>query len=281
MTELSLSGLPIEWNPHKKRLVFASSLEDVDPAIRKLGEMQDVLYRKGGNRPENTDPRRELYYMYRDVHLREHKNLFREKGIRYDITVIVPGTIGEEYVKTAGHYHPVKPGTDFTYPEVYEVLHGRAHYLFQRPHNPAKPGKGIDEVIVVAADPGDKVLIPSGYGHITVNPGDDYLIMSNLVADDFASIYDPLQEMGGGGYCQLASPAEEDDLLFVSNPSYLTCPPLHYAVAVDLPQFSLIKEIPQYRAFVDHPQDFTFLTHPENFQKEFNAYLEALKNYQE
>ena len=32
-----------------------------------------------------------------------------DAGLRYDITVIYPGLIGSEYVKTLGHYHPKVP----------------------------------------------------------------------------------------------------------------------------------------------------------------------------
>ena len=52
-------------------------------------------------------------------------------GLRYDVTVIRPGQIGREY-ENSRPYHPYKPNTEFTYPEVYEVLAGKAHYLCRR-----------------------------------------------------------------------------------------------------------------------------------------------------
>ena len=76
---------------------------------------------------------KELYFMYREVARREEREEIRRRGLRYDITVIKPGLLGSEYIKTAGHYHPFKPGTGLTYPEVYEVLYGRGHYLLQCP----------------------------------------------------------------------------------------------------------------------------------------------------
>jgi|GEM_PF-2282682 glucose-6-phosphate isomerase len=40
--------------------------------------------------------------------------------------------MGLEFVKTCGHYHPpVNPKLRYTYPEMYEVLEGDAHYLLQ------------------------------------------------------------------------------------------------------------------------------------------------------
>ena len=40
--------------------------------------------------------------------------------------------LGSEYVKTVGHYHPPVPGTDVSYPEIYQVLDGSATYLLQK-----------------------------------------------------------------------------------------------------------------------------------------------------
>lgn len=209
--------------------------EALMPAVRRASEMQEVLYWEEAARegkPEERMPgekepgekkpgkvrlkneegwQRILYFMYRAFCLPEHQMLFRENRIRYDITVLIPGSIGAEYIKTAGHYHPLKPGAACTYPEVYEVLHGRALYLIQKPHCLAEPRAGLEQVIVFDAVPGDKVLIPPDFGHVTINPGPDFLIMSNLVAADFESIYDPLREMGGAGYFGLVSAGKSDE----------------------------------------------------------------------
>jgi len=52
--------------------------------------------------------------------------------------------MGIEFVKTAGHYHPLIEGTGYTYPEIYEVLSGVAHYLLQKSEN-----LKITDVIIV------------------------------------------------------------------------------------------------------------------------------------
>lgn len=285
MITLNLDGVSVKWDSEKKNLYFGAEAEPAKPAVRYLKDMQEVLYVPGEEAEEEldeelkekNDPGCELYFMFRDLHLPEHRRIFRENGIRFDITVLVPGIIGKEYVKTVGHYHPLKPGTPYTYPELYEVLYGKAHYLLQKPSTPTgSEEEELEEVIVVAAEAGDKVLIPSGYGHVTINPGDDFLIMSNLVADNFASIYDPLRARRGAAYCQLFSPAKNQEPFFVANPCYPTCPPLSFSRPVELPLLPE-KNLPQYHAFIKQPQKFRFLTHPENFQQEFRRYLEALR----
>lgn len=191
--------------------------------------------------------------------------------MRYDITVIRPGTLGSEYVKTAGHYHPLKPGTGTTYPEVYEVLHGRAHYLLQRYH-PDNPDQ-LEAVILINAKPGDKVLIPPHFGHITINPGDDFLIMSNWVAEGFSSIYDPIREHGGGAYYELQT---EEGPEFVPNKNYNPLPPLERCSVTPVPQLKLITGLPIYRVFQEDNSAFDFLVNPENYQDIFDSYLQEL-----
>ena len=101
------------WDPAAKQIIFKDETAEhsVPPSdIRRRQDMYEVLYDRQSAEIE------ELYYMYREVALAHDCDLIRQKGLRYDITVIVPGTLGGEYVKTAGHYHPEKPGTGLTYP---------------------------------------------------------------------------------------------------------------------------------------------------------------------
>mgnify|MGYP000892622300 FL=1 len=279
MIDLTLSGLPLQWDEHNRKLAFGQGMDKVAPALRTIKEMSDVLFESENGFEQGEEPDTPLYYMYRDLHLTEHRLLFREEGIRYDVTVLIPGTLGKEYIKTAGHYHPFKPGASCTYPEIYEVLQGRAHYLMQKPRDFEDPSAGIDEVIAVAAEPGDKVLIPPGFGHITINKGSNFLVMSNLVADDFNSIYGPLREMGGAGYFEIVPEGEvQKKPAFVPNHRYPSLPPLCFTRPVELTKFFLSKEVPQYRSFIQHRQGFDFLTSPENYEAKFKAYLEDLKS---
>jgi glucose-6-phosphate isomerase len=262
MNNLTISGLPLSWDRKQFKLVFGPGMDEVEPALRRVKEMQEVLYRgEGDDLVFEDDPDRILYYMYRDVHLREDSQLFISKGIRYDVTILMPGNVGQEYVKTAGHYHPLKPGTVSTYPEVYEVLLGKAHYLIQKPVEPSEPEKGLEQVKVFIAEPGDKVLIPPGFGHITINPENDFLVMSNLVAREFSSVYEPLEKMKGAGYFQLS--AEGKEPLFVPNPHCPSLPSLQICYPTDQPAISLLKDLPLYRAFLKNPDHFIFLTRPE------------------
>lgn len=245
------SGLPLRADD-KGGLMFGAGLVPVTPDIRRRRDMLEVLFEPDAAGPE------ELYYMYRGVGRESDRKLLAQHGLRYDVTILRPGTVGSEYVKTAGHYHPVKPGTELTYPEVYEVLHGRAHYLLQ-----TEPDEEGVEAVLVEAVAGDKVLIPPGYGHITINPGPDWLVMSNWVAEGFASLYGPIKELGGGAYFELAGNGEEERL--VVNPRYRPTPRISARRPADLPEFGLVSGRPMYFAFLESPGKFAYLTNPENY----------------
>jgi glucose-6-phosphate isomerase len=170
------------------QLEFGSKRQD--PDVRRLFDMKEVIYDQSWlHGAENF----ELYYMYRDLYLsRADRELLLSQGLRYDITIIPPHMLGREYIKTAGHYHPLVPGGSVTYPELYEVLEGEALYLLQN--------NDLSDVIAIHASAGDKVVVPPGYGHVTINRSNKTLKMANFVERNFASLYEPYRQRSGGAY---------------------------------------------------------------------------------
>lgn len=168
----------------------------VEPDVRRLNDMREVLYDAAWAK---SAPDTVLYYMYRDLALsRNDRSIILDHSLRFDITVIPPGKLGNEFIKTAGHYHPLADRSRMTYPEVYEVISGTAHYLLQKLEN----GK-VTDVVMIEATAGDKVIIPPDYGHVTINPSNKELKMSNWVSRKFTSIYEPYKNCGGGSYFEL------------------------------------------------------------------------------
>ena len=222
----------------------------VQPSIRMLSDMEDVIYDRGWLKETDNI---ELYYMYRELSLSKNDALLmKENGLRYDITIIPPCMLGCEYVKTAGHYHPCVPGMDITYPEIYEVLSGEAHYLMQKPEN-----DGIEDAVLIKAQEGDKVIIPPGYGHLTINASNKVLKMANWVARDFESIYEPVKAKGGGAYFML-------DEGIVKNPSYDNVPELRLLEPTNIKELGLQKNREMYGLVRDITK-LGFLTEPQEY----------------
>ena len=224
-----------------------------NPSVRTIGDMENVL----AVRPSNQNPNTPLYYMYRDLYKTHGDHTWLERHhLRYDITRIPSGVINGEYNKTKGHYHPLNPA-GVAYPEVYEVLSGYAYYLLQnREHT---------DVIVLAARKGDIVLIPSGYGHVTINPGKEELIMANLVSTDFESEYGEINEMHGAAYYYLKKEG------WVANPNYGTPIPIHTLIPSSIPELGLVEGRTLYE-MIGTSDTLSVMNHPENYTEELNRF---------
>jgi glucose-6-phosphate isomerase len=136
--------------------------------------------------------------MYRDLAKSDADwHWLHSHNLRYDLTVIPPGDIGGEWVKTKGHYHP-KNAAGVGYPEIYEVLEGRAHYLLQ--------SRDLTDVVMIDAAAGDVVIIPPEYGHITINPDPARtLAMANIVSTAFESEYGEYESCHGAAYYEFSN----------------------------------------------------------------------------
>lgn len=146
-----------------------------NPDIRHIMDMKDVLYdKKWAKKTDNF----EAYYMYRGVD--------EKKDLRYDITEFPFKMFGKEYPKTKGHYHPGDFG------EIYQVLEGEAIYLLQN--------KDLSDIVAIRAKEGQVAIIPAGYGHVTINPGEKTLKMANWVSPHFDALYEPVLEKEGAAY---------------------------------------------------------------------------------
>lgn len=233
-----------------KLLEFAG--KRVKPDIRKLKDMKDVIYdEKWLKTTEITD----LYYMYRDLYYsnRDH-SLIKENDLRYDITIIPPSKLGSEYVKTAGHYHPLIKRTDYTYPEVYEVLSGVAHYLLQKAEN-----SNVTDVILVEAKEGDKVIVPPNYGHVTINPSNKELKMANWVSNQFLSIYDPYREFRGAAYFELSNGS------LIKNENYENLPEIRQLKPTNIRELGYYKNKEMY-GLIHDPEKLEYLNKPQDFE---------------
>lgn len=221
------------------------------PAIRELDDMRTLLLDRDYAQSASNRP---LYYMYRDLYQNQHQQVMKDHDLRFDITVLAHAPMGREYVKTKGHYHPVaKKGVP--YPELYAVLDGQAYYLLQR-----KDRSGdIDDIIVVKAEAGDKVIIPPGYGHITINPNDSPLKMANWVSTQFDSQYGEIVEKQGGAYYYTIG--EE----WMKNPKYRNVPDIRFEEPTEVPDLRITREKNVYD-LIESPDRLAFLNRPHKFQ---------------
>ncbi|OGE44827.1 hypothetical protein A3B39_00225 [Candidatus Daviesbacteria bacterium RIFCSPLOWO2_01_FULL_37_10] len=179
-------------------------------AAREHEMMQEVLMH-----PEMPGPEIH-YYMIRGG--KDKKN----------ITVWETGKVGDEFIKTYGHYHVGKLD------ETYWIIEGEGVVLLQS-RKTDTDGNPIDDEIehfyAIKVKSGNQIFIPSGTGHLVANTGKVWLVTSddspvNFEEADPVSLpghadYEPIKKMRGFAYYLVDQNGEPT---LVKNPNYKSVP---------------------------------------------------------
>ena len=261
-------------------------IKNKTPDIRHLFDIKEVILDREWLKEQEN---KELYYMYRGVGLTEDdKKKIESARLRYDITVIPPLMLGKEFNKTAGHYHS-EASSGISYPEIYEVLSGKAHYLMQS----LIKNNSVADTYFVRAAAGDKVIVPPNYGHFTINAGDEDLVMANWVCLDCVSDYSEVKEKRGACYYAVKevvwsegfSPKTKPSGLiqarakalapinWLENKNYQNIPELRELSPTNFSELGLEKNKGMYY-LVDDLEKLDFLIKPENYKKLWERILD-------
>jgi len=219
--------------------------------VRRVGDLKPVLYDPDY---ENTCGELPVYEIYRDCCDAGIAHLLIKNGLRYDLTVIFPALLGEEYAKTMGHYH-LDCGEAGSHPEIFEVLEGEAQFLLQR------VWKGeVDQVILLTAREGDRVLVPPGYGHVIINASSRQVIMGNLISRKCIQTNDHYVAQQGAAYYVLTN-----DRL-VKNPRYFPVPEIQ-VLEID-PTSVLERQESLLQTLIEEPHRLGFLNDAKEFWRQ-------------
>ncbi len=180
-------------------------LTTLTPDVRRLAELEKVVYDKAWFASADKDI--ELYHMYRKLKI--------ENGLRYDVTIIPARMLGQEFVKTKGHIHAGHYG------EVYMVLEGEGIYFAQKGDENL-----IEDVFVVHAKKGDVIIIPAGYGHVTINSSTQDLKTANWVAESDKGNFESFERNQGACYYYLAT--ADGGTSWLKNEHYQQVPELRF-----------------------------------------------------
>ena len=102
--------------------------------------------------------------------------------LRYCISKLQPGLVGDECFMTKGHYHDVRETA-----EVYVCLRGRGCMLMKTPD-----GRCVAEEMTR----GKLVYVPPGWAHRSVNTGDEPLISFCVYPGHAGHDYDDIEDEG-------------------------------------------------------------------------------------
>ncbi|MBP6060489.1 MAG: hypothetical protein KA515_00575 [Candidatus Pacebacteria bacterium] len=179
-------------------------------AVRTHQEMLDVLMDTKSTGPD-------IHYF-----------MIRGGTEKRNITIWQNGLVGEEYIKTYGHYHV----SDFI--ETYTVLAGHGIILLQERKHDAD-GRPIDNEVenikAIFVKPGSVVPIPERAGHLAVNISDTWFVTSDDSPVNFDKSqeaawpkhadYEPVKKLQGFAYYVVKKDGKP---VFVKNPNYKNVP---------------------------------------------------------
>lgn len=150
--------------------------EKVDKINRKLGDLSSIFYDKAAHAALPPD---EVVY--------EVESFFpvapnTEGGLFYGITFIKPGTVGDEYYMTKGHFHTIRNRA-----EIYITMEGEGMLIL------------MDEERNTWAEkmtPGSVHYINANIAHRTANTGDTILSFGAVWPADAGHDYDTIDQHG-------------------------------------------------------------------------------------
>jgi len=249
----SIAGFNLEMDP-KKFEIFTDPSIQFKRKTRVAKDLFDVF-----RTPESINPDEKMYYMFYPSNTADRiQDLFDRTHLTYSLVLIPPKKVGDEFIKTTGHYHPEKPGTHIAYPEIYLQLYGRLLLLMQK-RDPTDDQK-IEEVVLYEMKPGDAVNMLPGYGHCLINHTDEVGLMAGLYSTEFKPFYDPIRINRGMAYYVIE---REGEIVFEKNPNYPDAPEL-----IKLDKLEGSKFLPPHlgkpvwEMFQKRPEEYEYLSNP-------------------
>lgn len=231
-----------------------------------LGDRRDVLFDELSRELLNaeSDGPDLIARVYSQVYAKKDETALKEYRVRFELKILNQGMLGPEPLKTAGHYHNLIPGTSVSYPKIFEVLHGKCHFLLQKA-NP--PYETVTDAVLIIAEEGERIVVPPGYGHTEINPTQSPVVLASWFAKDAKAIEEPYIQRKGA--CYYATRAEKT-LLFVPNEAYPDIPALRVGRAHELLDFAVTGQ-PFYRGMIENTQRLKRLTLANFFPEEFQG----------
>ncbi|AST57723.1 glucose-6-phosphate isomerase [Thermoanaerobacterium thermosaccharolyticum] len=249
--------LPIMFAQDNYEMHFTEEVNCLKSVSKSTSQMKNLL--------KNPDVLNEdvFYTFYEGVMMKQDVALFAKHKLRYDLIVVRPGCIGDEFKKTSGHYHCQVPNQGISYPEIYEVMQGNAVFVLQK----SNENGDIIEAYAVKGNPGDKLLIPPDYGHVAINIGNEPLIFADLVSSECSNMYGPIGEKHGMSY--YITKDEIEGFKVVMNPNYINVANIQVTNISENPSLGIFKDKPIYEQFVENPALYDYLNSPIDYMDKF------------
>lgn len=270
-----VSGLSLHFDNNFNNIVFEPDVDSEGKIDINIDHLRGELLNSALTCPK----------LFCTQYLRiDQRNLMKKRNLRYDLVVIPPNLAGIEYVKNKGHYNDLVTSRHSS-PELVEVLYGWASVLLQRPRvKPSNNGTWssindmydfprLEDVIVFKLQRGDKLIIPSGWGHVFINTRQTPLVFAMIRNTREFMIRRFIPEKGAGYYFIRKNARQE----VVRNPKYKEVPTYRRGtIKFALKEFQITEKTPIFRQVARSSEKFNWLLKPSlvNWNKIISSYIE-------
>lgn len=143
---------------------------------RYLSQMKNMYYDTAAAEEilKTEDP---LIYEFHELGFPE-----RAGDLAFGTTILYPGTVGNEYYMTKGHFHTILDTA-----EVYYTLNGEGYMVLENPEG---------DTLELPLRKGEALYVPRRYAHRSVNTGKEPLVMFFAFQADAGHDYGTIETKG-------------------------------------------------------------------------------------
>ena len=186
-------GLPIESTA--ETIQYNNNDIDVKNIIvYKIKDIQNSTLKQDWKNEENKI---EVFRVYEEVKKTEDKEYWSD--IRFDLIVIQPGNLGEEYTKTLGYYRSFAEN-GYRYPEIYQLVVGYAEFVLQQQ---GEKHEKVRDIVMIRAQKQDLLAIPPSYGVTIINPSQKKTVIARIRATNAEEITNEYKRTKGECYYKI------------------------------------------------------------------------------
>lgn len=218
------------------------------PEIRTLDQIRSSL------RDPTCDGPEEVYAIAMDVARLQDRAALKKRMLLFGVVTFAAGTLGAEPVRSQGHIHRISQHSGWSPPELYEIWQGKA-IVYMQEYVADEPGR----CFAVIAGPGEKVLVPPGWGLATISADPEHPLTFGAWCDrEYGFEYEAMRARKGLAWYPLL---QDGQIIWQHNKHYS---PARLQVIVPRPYREFgITEAPIYQQFIDDSARFQFISRPD------------------
>lgn len=203
------TGVDVTAEPNSLLLKFGDRIVHPEPEIRRLADVRRSLRDPHAGGPED------LYAIWMDVAHEDDVDALVAQNLLFGVVSYNFGAVGEEPVRSQGHIHAVSPSCGSSTGELYEFWQGQG-CVYMQEFVADDPGR----CFAIVAQPGDKVLVPPGWAHYTVNmSATEIMVFAAWCVRDYGFEYEEIRARQGLAFYPIL---RDGQITWQRNPAYVS-----------------------------------------------------------